>query len=111
MIVSNFNLVRIGCLPPEADAPLVVDPHAPLAAAVAPEGFQSVARKGRQVPQLLGIMQHSQLPQGYSLHAVIQSPRESAMPEALGLFGGEAGDHRSKLWFHLYGVNFCGLTS
>jgi len=50
MIVNNFNLVRIAFLPAEADAPLVVDPNAPLAAMADFERFQSGAGKSRQVP-------------------------------------------------------------
>ena len=105
MIVNNFNLVRIVLLPAEADAPLVIDPNAQLAAAAPFESFQTGAGECGQVSQPLGIVQHTQLPQCYSLHTVIQSPRESAMPEALGLFAGKARNHRPKLRCGLRGVN------
>jgi hypothetical protein len=71
MIVNNFNMVRIVFLPAEADAPLVIDPNAPLAAAAAFERFQSGAGKSSQISQPLGIMQHTQFPQCHSLHGVI----------------------------------------
>jgi hypothetical protein len=105
MIINNFNLVRIALLPTEADTPLVIDPNAPLAAAAAFERLQSGAGKCGQIPQPLGIVQHSQLPQRYSLHGVIQSPREAAMPDTLGLFAGKARNHRPKLKCSLPGVN------
>lgn len=106
MIVNNFDLVRIVLLPAEADAPLVVNPNAPLAAAAAFQSFQPRAGECSQVSQPPGIVQHTQLPQCYSLHGVIQSPGESAMPEALGLFAGEACNHRLKLRCSPEGVNF-----
>lgn len=105
MIINNFNLVRIVFLPAEADTPLGIDPNAPLAAPTAFERFQSSARKCSQVSQPLGIVQHAQLSQCYRLHRVIQSPRESAMPETLCLFAGKACDHRTKLSCSLQAVN------
>jgi hypothetical protein len=105
MIVNYFNLVRIVFLPAEADAPLVVDPNAPLATTAAFERLQSVAGKCGQVSQPLGIVQHTQFAQCYSLHGVIQPPRESAMPEALGFFAGKACNHWPKLRRSLEGVN------
>ena len=105
MIINNFNLVRIVFLPAEADAPLVIDPNAPLAATAAFEGLQSGAGKCGQIPQPLGIVQHTQLPQCYSLHGVIQSPREAAMPDTFGLFAGKACNHRPKLRRSPPGVN------
>ena len=106
MIVYNFNLVCIVPLPAEADAPLVIDPNAPLAAATALQRFQSGAGKYCQVSQSLGVVQHTQLPQSYSLHGVIQPPREPAMPKALSLFAGKAGNHRPKLRCSPERVNF-----
>ena len=105
MIINNFNLVCIVFLPAEADAPLVIDPNAPLAAAAAFERLQTGAGKRGQISQPLGMVQHTQLPQCYSLHGVIQSPREAAMPEALGLFAGKACNHRPKLRCSPQGVN------
>ena len=40
--LADLNLVCVLCLPSEADAPLVINSHAPLSAPSAPEGFQSV---------------------------------------------------------------------
>ena len=71
MIVDNFNLMRVVFLPAEAEAPLIVDPYAPLAAPAAFEGLQTAAGKCGQVPQPSGIVQHTQLPQRYNLHNVI----------------------------------------
>jgi hypothetical protein len=109
MIVYNFNLVCIVPLPAEADAPLDIDPNAPLAAAIALERFQSSAGKYNQIAQSSGVVQHTQLPQSYSLHGVIQPSREPAMPKALSLFAGKAGNHRPKLRCCPERVNFTAV--
>ena len=85
-------------------------PNAPLAAAAASKRLQTSAGKCGQVSQPLGIVQHTQLPQCYSLRSVIQSPREPAMPEALGLFAGKTRNHRPKLRRSLRGVNSASLS-
>src|ERR1700741_749218 len=53
MIVHDFYAARSsGAVPPiEADAPLVVDPHAPLTSAVAFELFQAVSGKVGDITQ------------------------------------------------------------
>jgi hypothetical protein len=46
MIVHNLDILGTAINPPEADAPLIVDPDRPLTAPVTPQGFQPIARRG-----------------------------------------------------------------
>ncbi len=44
MIIDDFNIVGMTCLPSEADAPLLIDPDAILSSSIAGQLFQTVAR-------------------------------------------------------------------
>jgi len=43
MIINNLNIVRIALKPPEANSPLIIDPDAVLAGAIAPQHLKTVA--------------------------------------------------------------------
>lgn len=49
MVIHDFDDLSSATRPPKADSPLVIDADAVLALAVAPEGFQSIARRDPQV--------------------------------------------------------------
>jgi hypothetical protein len=65
--------------PNEANAPLIVDPDRVLAPTIARKGFQPVRRRGAEVIQIAGLMQHIQLAQGWLFDAA-ESPDEIAHP-------------------------------
>jgi hypothetical protein len=44
VIVDNFDVFRTCVSPPKADTPLIVDPNAELACALALQGFQTIPR-------------------------------------------------------------------
>ena len=52
-----------------------VDPDAVLAVAVAAQGFQTVGRQGRKVPECLGVVE-----QGQAAHSLIGEPVEGRHP-------------------------------
>jgi hypothetical protein len=49
MIVNNFNLFSVACMPFKANAPLFVNAYAPSAFLPAPQGFQSIRRRQTQI--------------------------------------------------------------
>ncbi|MEJ0040776.1 MAG: hypothetical protein WDM81_00475 [Rhizomicrobium sp.] len=53
MIVYDFDIARTGriAVPTKADAPLIVDPDAPLSAAISLELFKPVPREIRDIGQ------------------------------------------------------------
>lgn len=63
MIVHDFNCNDIAFAPDEAQAPLIVDPDAVLARAIAPQGFKLVAGRDAQEIQRSYSVQLLQLAQ------------------------------------------------
>jgi len=51
VVVRDFNVVRVAVVPAEADAPLVIDPDAPLARAVAFQRLKPVAGWNTEILQ------------------------------------------------------------
>ena len=49
MVINYFNIKRISVLPAKANAPLIVDSNAPLAAPVALERFEAVLGRNAQI--------------------------------------------------------------
>lgn len=93
MIVHDLDIVRVAVAPAEADPPLVVDANAVLAAPIALERFQPVARWHSQVIEALGGVELHEFPK----HDPLELRRESAAghtcEETLGLAIDEAPDH------------------
>jgi hypothetical protein len=54
MVINNFNVERIAVLPNETEAILIVDPDAVLTLPIAPQSFQMISGKDRQVAQSMG---------------------------------------------------------
>ena len=67
MVVDDFDSIRAGCSPDEAEAELVVDADAVLACAITPQGLQSVAFGNAQVVQTARDLQ---LPELAACHAL-----------------------------------------
>jgi hypothetical protein len=70
VIVDDFDVVRIAVLPAEADPPLIVDPNAVLARAVADQGF----RRDAQIVNRAGGVDQVELALGEPLDVVRQLP-------------------------------------
>ncbi len=62
VVIHNLNVKRIAVTPGEADAPLVVDPHAVCPGAITLEQFKLVSRRRAEIIQPPGLMQVQELP-------------------------------------------------
>jgi hypothetical protein len=62
MVVDDLDVMGISVLPAEADTPLIIDADAVLSGSVATQRFQPVVRRDAQILEVLGIVQHAQLP-------------------------------------------------
>jgi hypothetical protein len=80
MIVHDLDRFRALWSPTEADAPLLIDPDGILTAAIAPQGFEPISRRGTKVIRTGRGVDHVKLAQRYSLDAS-PSCRTSAIPE------------------------------
>jgi hypothetical protein len=67
MVIDNFNIVRLPTLKTEADAPLVVDPDAPLSDAVSGQRFEAVGWRHAKV-----VENHDRIQLGQSLDRPLQ---------------------------------------
>ena len=70
MIVHDLHIVGVRVVPDETDAVLIVDPNAVLAAPVARERLDPVARKRREVAELSSRVSLLQLSLGDPRHAL-----------------------------------------
>lgn len=66
-IVDDFDIRSVPSLvlPDEIDAPLLVNPDAMLAGPITLQGFQAISRRGHQVFEPGGSVQHLQFPLRY----------------------------------------------
>ncbi len=62
MIVDDFNVMRIAVRPPKAHAPLIVDPNAVLAEAVAVQFLQAIPWRKPQFIETNGGVDLHELP-------------------------------------------------
>jgi|TARA_R110002020_G_scaffold169661_3_gene358961 hypothetical protein len=49
MVVNNFDILRTSVFPNKANTPLIVDPDAVLACAIAPQEFEPIAGRHLQI--------------------------------------------------------------
>jgi len=82
--------------PPKTDAPLVIDPNAPLADTIAGELLQAVARRGLQILERGGRVQDPQFAKASLEDVAAPFPDWFAVEQALGIAVAETGDHESK---------------
>jgi hypothetical protein len=93
VVVHDLHVEGIPFTPLEADSPLIVDPDAVLAAAVASESFQPVAGWHTQIGKTLGVVQHSQLSPRCLLDIPAKSPDHFPSPDTFGVSVPEGSDH------------------
>ena len=70
MVVHYFDIVRISVLPPEANAPLLIDPDTVLPDPVPSERFKAVSLNSSQIVKTGSRMKPSQPFSGRSLNAL-----------------------------------------
>jgi hypothetical protein len=95
MVVNDLDLIRCAILPAETDAPLVIDPNAMLAHAVADELLESVARRDAQILERLGGIHSDELAEhgapelrGVAAHRFTgKEPLRGSVAEALDHWG------------------------
>src|SRR3546814_5121700 len=73
VVVHDFYVFGVRAIPAKADPELVVDPDAVLALAIAPQGFQTIARRHPQIIQATGPVELFQLASANRGGAVITS--------------------------------------
>ncbi len=91
--------------PPEADAPLIIDPDAMLASTVALELLQPVAGRHSQILQRLGGINSHQLPQHGALERRGIAPDALPVEEPLRVPIGEVLDHWGMITRSVINVN------
>jgi len=74
VVIDDFHAVGVTLNPSKTDAPLIVDPDAVLAFAIALEGFESIGRWNMQIIQHEGVPEHTQLTTCHGLDIVRQAP-------------------------------------
>ncbi len=93
MVVHNLNIMGSVRLPPEANAPLIVDAHGVLAFAVALEGFQAIAGRNPQLSQFGHGVKLGELAQGGTLDVRREGADFLQPKQAGGGIAGEGADH------------------
>jgi hypothetical protein len=97
MVVYDFDFMGVLIDPTKADAPLVVDADAVLAAAVTLEGFQAVAGRETHDVESVGGIELEKLSSGRALDIGWQVTRGGAGKELFGFGVGEASNHGRQL--------------
>ena len=93
MVIHNFHLMCIPVAPDETDPPLVIDPDAVLANAVAFQEFQPIARRRKQITQRPRPVQVLQLSPGRVLNLRRQLTGTLATEDSFGFTAREGGYH------------------
>ena len=92
VVIGDFDVMGAILVPSEADAVLVVDPDRILPGAVALERLEPVARRGAQIIEPMGGVEHRQFSQGgpFDMHETADA---SMGGERCGVAAGKATDH------------------
>jgi dihydrofolate reductase len=93
VIVYDLNIMGVAVLPAEADAPLVIDANAVLAAPSALELLQPIGWRHSQIAQRFGRVQSAKFSQHCSQYIRRETPYRLAVEQALRVPIREAFDH------------------
>ena len=93
MVVGDFHVLSIGARPAEAEAPLVVEADGVLAAAIAPQGLQAIARRHAEEGQFDRGIEQLQLGQSSRPQGSRQAAGATGVPQLLGVAIGKTPDH------------------
>lgn len=85
VVVDYLDVFGASLGPGEADPPLVIDPDAVLASAVALQRFQPVARRHAEIVESHSSIQNRQFSQSRPETPRIKRPHSLALPETLGV--------------------------
>lgn len=85
MVVDDFHFRRMTFRPPENQAPLLIDPHAPETGKIAGKLFQAVARRDFHVPDFFRLVQLAKPHECPGLDVAWQFAGSPAFPD-LGRF-------------------------
>ena len=96
MVISDFDFVRSVCFPDEADSPLIVDANGMLPFAVSFEGFESIARRNREMFEFGDCVELSEISQSYTLNIWWKAAGFPFVKKCFGVFAGERSDHNVK---------------
>jgi hypothetical protein len=101
VVIHDFDIVSVTRLPAEADAPLIVDPNAPLSCAITSKSLEAVSRWNPEIVQDDCGVELAQLAQCHALDVCSQPPNRSAIEELLGILASEAPDHPPIITAHV----------
>ncbi len=96
MVIYDLYLVGVFPFPPKAEAPLVVDANAVLAAAGAFEGFQAIAGREAHDIESVGGIELEELSSGGALDIRRKVTRGGAGKEFFGFRVRKASNHEPK---------------
>jgi len=94
MIVDDLDVKGVTVTPPETDPPLLVDPDAVLALAIAFQSLELVRARNQKVFQVSSRVQLLQLHQRPLLNVSRKTLGELAAPDPLGFPATKGLDHR-----------------
>ena len=97
MAFDDFHVVGVTLDPSKTDAPLIVDPDAVLAFAIALEGFESIGRWNTQIIQHGGVPEHTQLATCHGLDIGRQAPGWRSAADLFRFLVGKVPDHGSTI--------------
>jgi hypothetical protein len=84
MVVGDFHVGRFSVIPPENQAPLLIDSHTPEALEVAGKSFQAVAGREPQIGESIGRMKLPESQERPFLNLSREFPGPSAIPDLFG---------------------------
>lgn len=93
MIVRDFDLLRVGSIPCETNAPLVIDANAVLTGTAAFQRLQSVARRQAEEGEFNRRIDQLEFDESAALHIRWKSAGANAAPEFFSLRIGKVPDH------------------
>lgn len=96
MVIYDLDVKSIAVLEAKAYAPLIVDANAPLSFAVTAQGFQPIARRGAEVFECVGVIQHLQLALG-NIGKCFKPAWAFALKQRLRVSAMECLDHRGSV--------------
>src|SRR4051794_2719297 len=97
VVIDDLHVQRIPSLPAEADAPLVIDPDAPLPLAVAGQALQPIRGRHSEIFDPDRTVQHPKLAQSHLLNVLRQAARATEPKNSFGLAASERSNHRAML--------------
>ncbi len=95
MIIHNLYVLRLAFLPSEADSVLVIYSNTMLTFSISVQRFKPIARRRKQIAQIVCVIQVDELPPSRSLNAPWQLERNDALEDLFGFGISKRLDHYS----------------